>query len=67
MAISCLMGLGKQVQADQGIDNEWAFWECSESTDVLQSNIKISLSSIRDSYMKLIETDYISLMPLPNP
>lgn len=39
--------------------------ECSESTDVLQSNIKISLSSIRDSYMKLIETDYISLMPLP--
>ena len=65
MAISCLMGLEKQVPADQGIDNEWTFWECSESTDVLQSNVKISLLSIRDSYMKLIETDYISLMPLP--
>lgn len=40
MVISCLMGLGKQVQGDQGINNEWTFWECSESMNVVQSNIR---------------------------
>lgn len=63
--ISCSMGLGKKAQAGQGINNEWAFSEGSKSRDVLQSNIKFSLLSIWDSYVKLTETDYISIMPLP--